>query len=108
MAYGRHPQGEFRHYTSTPEQQTLLSYCILHQLIAFVFDLQFQGTRDGKTLIPYWDYEMEPLENYTAETFQPVLEAIFKPIFDDLEKGAQRLAAAGPDHAVDSTTTETL
>jgi len=58
-----------------------------------VIDLQFRETGDGKTLVPYWKYEVEPVENQTAEEFDAIVGSTLMSILAELEKGAQTVAA---------------
>jgi len=55
--------------------------------------VQFQETSEGKVSVPYWKYEVEPVENQTPEAFCSLVHSVLRNILNDLERGAQNVAA---------------
>lgn len=66
---------------------------VLGGIKGFVGYAEFRDTGDGKTFVPYWIYEVEPVENQTPETFYTFGETVMKALLVLLETGAQRLSA---------------
>jgi len=48
--------------------------CSLPLLIHMYAWAQFRGTSDGKTVLEYWNYEVDPLTTMTREAFTKFIE----------------------------------
>ncbi|KAG0598450.1 hypothetical protein M758_12G074700 [Ceratodon purpureus] len=70
-------------------------------LTGYIAKAQFRGTDDGKTLVEFFKYEVEPVTNQTPESWLFIMTNVYMSVVKDLERGAQRLAAGldpKPEH----------
>ncbi|KAG0554190.1 hypothetical protein KC19_12G071000 [Ceratodon purpureus] len=84
----------FERILEVDNEKHILSYSIEENSVfggikGFSGCIQFQESGDGKTMVEYWKFELEPVDNQTRESFCNFVSGHLELILAELERGAK-------------------